>query len=308
MNSSVPSINTTQGSVMSNRTSETVRMTFLILSFLCFGFFIYLVAIILYIFLSNAQVRESARYVLFAHILVNDLLYLSVGFYLLVSYLYLVFIPVPVCYIIVTLASCTFWVTPYNLALMSLERYVAICHPLRHTEICSGHRLTMAIALMWTLGLTPNVADFITFSLSANKRYFSLHVICSRESLTVNPTQNTIRSNVLVITVSLVALIILYTYIKVMLVARKVGSGTSSAIKAGKTVLLHGVQLLLSLMSLITSYIEANVKEYVVLLAISNFLFFMCLPRFLGPLIYGLRDEVFGKHLRKLHSVCIEIR
>uniref|UniRef100_A0A1B8Y4A6 G-protein coupled receptors family 1 profile domain-containing protein n=1 Tax=Xenopus tropicalis TaxID=8364 RepID=A0A1B8Y4A6_XENTR len=292
MNSSVPSINTTQGSVMSNRTSETVRMTFLILSFLCFGFFIYLVAIILYIFLSNAQVRESARYVLFAHILVNDLLYLSVGFYLLV----------------ITLASCTFWVTPYNLALMSLERYVAICHPLRHTEICSGHRLTMAIALMWTLGLTPNVADFITFSLSANKRYFSLHVICSRESLTVNPTQNTIRSNVLVITVSLVALIILYTYIKVMLVARKVGSGTSSAIKAGKTVLLHGVQLLLSLMSLITSYIEANVKEYVVLLAISNFLFFMCLPRFLGPLIYGLRDEVFGKHLRKLHSVCIEIR
>ncbi|OCT96420.1 odorant receptor 131-2 [Xenopus laevis] len=308
MNSTGLPINTTQVSIVNNKTLEIVRMTFLILSYFCFCFFIYFITMILYIFFSNAQIRESARYVLFAHMLINDTLYLIGGLFLLVASLYLAFIPVPVCYVIVTLVSCTFRITPYNLAVMSLERYVAICHPLRHAEFCSGHRSTTAVALIWALGLTPNVVDFITLSLSAEKRFFSLRVICSKETLTVNPTQNTIRSNVLVITLCLVASIIIYTYIKVMLVAHKLGSGTSSAIKAGRTVLLHALQLLLSMMSLISLYIEVNVKEYVVLLAISNFLFFMCLPRFLSPLIYGLRDEVFGKYLRKLYSVHVSIK
>eukprot|EP00079_Xenopus_tropicalis_P013663 XP_002942569.2 PREDICTED: olfactory receptor 2M3-like [Xenopus tropicalis] len=301
MNATSQSNNTTLGSGAGNKTAETVRMAFLCLIVVCFLLFLCLVTVILYVFFTNAQVRESARHVLFTHMLVNDSLYLAAGLCLLVASLYVVSMPVPLCYIVITVVTSTFWVTPYNLAVMSLERYVAICHPLRHAEICSGHRSGAALGAIWALGLTPNIADIIALSRSADKAFYSLRVICTKEILILNITQKSIRSYSLIISLSLVASAIIYTYIKVMLVARKVGSGRSSAIKAGKTVLLHGVQLLLSLMSLISLYTEISLGEYVVLLAISNFLFFTCLPRFLSPLIYGLRDEVLSRYLKRLY-------
>ncbi|OCT96397.1 hypothetical protein XELAEV_18014074mg [Xenopus laevis] len=267
-----------------------------------FCLFLSLVSVILFVFFSIVQVRESARYVLFAHMLINDTLYLSLGLYLMVTSLYFAFIPVPVCYVIVTLVSCTFKITPYNLAVMSLERYVAICHPLRYVEICSGHRSGVTIAGLWALAMAPNVADFISLSLSADRTFYSLHVICTKEILILNITQQHIRSNTLIVSVSLVAIIILYTYVKVMLVAQKFGSGNSSAIKAGKTVLLHAFQLFLSMIALLTPFIVTSNKEYISILPISNFLFFTCLPRFIGPLIYGLRDELLFQCLRKLYS------
>ncbi|KAM4796231.1 odorant receptor 131-2-like [Rhinophrynus dorsalis] len=124
----------------------------------------------------------------------------------------------------------------YNLAVMSLERYISICYPLRHADL------------------------------------------------------------------SLVSLVILYTYIKVMLVARNTDLGTLSASKAGRTVLLHAFQLLLSMGSLMSSFTVPYLNNYVPFISITTFFVFMCLLRLPNPLIYGMRDEVFSKYLRKMFS------
>ncbi|KAM4796234.1 odorant receptor 131-2-like [Rhinophrynus dorsalis] len=289
----------TQVSISSNAATEIVKMVLLVAALLGFCIYLYFMAVILNIFFTTPHVRENARYVLFVHMLINDALHLLISLFLLLAFLYLIRIPAPVCYVTVILATSTFRITPYNLAAMALERYVAICFPLRHVEICTIQKTNVSIALMWVLGLIPNVADFIAMSSSVKNNFFTFNLLCNRIAVTLSPLQDVIMVNVLIVSLILVGLIIFYTYIRVMLVARKIGSGKSSALKAGKTVMLHAFQLLLCMTSSMSAFTQKYPFNYLIYFPLSTFLLFTCLPRFLSPLIYGLRDEVFYKHIRK---------
>ncbi|XP_075449585.1 odorant receptor 131-2-like [Ascaphus truei] len=297
--------NITRVSVDSSKNAETVKTALIILLVLCFCIFLYFLTIILCVYFTTAHIRENTRYVLFVHMLINDTLYLVLGLTLLVAALYKVYLPVSLCYVLVTIVSISFRVTPYNLAVMALERYVAICYPLRHTELCTTQRSHAAIAVIWTVGLIPNVADLIALSSSVETTFFSLNVICSWASLLKAPVQNTMRSITLILSFTLVGLIIVYTYIRIMLVVQKLGSGKSSAFTAGKTVMLHAFQLLLCMTAFTSHFTEPYLKDYFAFLSVTNFLLFTCLPRFLSPLIYGIRDKVFRKYIKKLHSSAI---
>uniref|UniRef100_A0A803KCD6 G-protein coupled receptors family 1 profile domain-containing protein n=1 Tax=Xenopus tropicalis TaxID=8364 RepID=A0A803KCD6_XENTR len=276
-----------------------VKTGLVVLTLLCFMCFLYTVAAILHIFCTSPHLRENARYVLFAHMLINDTTYLASGLFLFLGAIYGLYLPVSFCYFLYTVGTVTFRVTPYNLAVMSLERYVAICYPLRQGQLVTVRKGVAAIAGMWTLGLIPNLADFITFS-----PYFEKFppIICTQGTLTVRPEQSTIRLYTLTLTFALVALVILFTYVKVFLVARSIGSDKSSALKASKTVMLHAFQLLLCMTSLLASLVETYPFNFIKYLPLSSFLLFTCLPRFLCPLIYGLRDEKIRKYVKKMHS------
>ncbi|XP_056415991.1 odorant receptor 131-2-like [Hyla sarda] len=282
-----------------NKPSETAILIISILMFLLFGIFVYFMVIILNIFFTTPQVRETARYILFIHMLLNDVVYLVVAFVLFLSAFSLTFIPVPICYVIVSFSTCSFCITPYNLAVMSLERYTAICHPLRHMELWTVKRATLAIAYMWTVGMIPQLADFFTFCFSGGVFHFS--VLCRWKSLSVSIAQEIIKTLTSILSFSMVGLIIAFTYIKVILVARRMDS-EKFASKAGKTVLLHAFQLLLCMLSFASAFIEATFKSSVINVPSMNFFLLMCIPRFVSPLIYGIRDEVFGKRMRRLFS------
>ncbi|KAM8977715.1 odorant receptor 131-2-like [Pelodytes ibericus] len=294
-------INTTEVITNISKVASIAQMLFMILIILCLGIFLYFFSLILSVYFTTPHVQDNARYVLFAHMLINDALYLTVSTGLFLSAVYIIYLPVPICYIMVTLAASTFRITSYNLAAMSMERYVAICYPLRHFHFCSVQRANMIIIFMWVVGVIPNVADFFAMKSSVHDDFFSLNVICDRKMLAMNTLQNTIRSITFISSFTLVALLIVFTYIKVMLVARKIGSGTSSAFKAGRTVMLHAVQLLLCMTAFISAITETLLKDYFDFLLIFNFLVFTCLPRFLSPIIYGIRDEVFQKCIQKFH-------
>ncbi|XP_056416260.1 odorant receptor 131-2-like [Hyla sarda] len=281
---------------------ESLKVIFFILTFLFFTFFIYFIVVLLTVYFTTPHVQENARYVLFAHMLINDTLYLILGLILSVVYTFLIYIPLPVCYLMITLAATTFKVTPYNLAVMSLERYIAICFPLRHVVFCTTRRSHFVIAVMWFVGLFPHVADFIVLIVSVEKGFFLQGVACRQESLIVIPLQSIIRSFSSIGSLVLVAVVILFTYVRVIIIARKTNSKSSYASKASRTLMLHAIQLLLCLLSLTSSFTESYNGEYVVILMGFNFLLFMCLPRFLSPLIYGIRDEVFNKCIKKIYS------
>ncbi|OCT93365.1 hypothetical protein XELAEV_18016434mg, partial [Xenopus laevis] len=262
------------------------------LTLFCFCCFLYSIVVILRIIYVTPHLRDNARYLLFAHMLVNDTVYLVTGLLLFLGAWYLIYLPVPFCYFTYTVATSTYRVTPYNLAVISF--------PLRHAEFCTVRNTTVAIVVIWTVALIPNLADFITISSSFGKLR---PMVCSQGALSVTPEQNTIRTLTFTINFSLVALIILFTYIKVLLVAGKIGSGKSFAIKASKTVMLHAFQLLLCMTSLLSSITERYPFNTILILTVSTFLLFTCLPRFLSPIIYGLRDEVIRKNVMKLYSV-----
>ncbi|XP_040195527.1 odorant receptor 131-2-like [Rana temporaria] len=279
---------------------QNAKLVFFAFIIFCFCFFIYFILVLLVVYFTTPHVRENARYILFAHMLINDTLYLSLGLFLCLGFGFLLYIPVPICYVLVNFAAATFRITPYNLAIMALERYVAICFPLKHIMLCTARRSYFAIAAMWFVGWLPNVADFIILISSVEVKFFSRNLLCRHQSLLVLPAQNTIQFSTLIGSLILVSLVILFTYIKVMLIARKTGSGKSSASKAGRTLILHGVQLFLCLLSLTSSFSELYQGDFYYFVILINFLMFMCVPRLLSPLIYGIRDSVFSKSIKKM--------
>ncbi|XP_072254722.1 odorant receptor 131-2-like [Pyxicephalus adspersus] len=299
MNSTGLDTNITQKSVVLHQALLITKSVFFALSFFTYGFFLYFISNILAAYFANHHVRENSRYILFAHMLINDTMYLSLGLLLGVAYQFL-YIPIPICCFLVVITTATFLITPYNLAAMSLERYIAICFPLRYPMFCTAKRSYLTIAVMWIVGIIPNLADFAVLIRSVAKEFFLQSVLCKQEELTVNRIQSTIRSFVYISTLVLVALIIFFTYVQVMIIAKKTDSSKSSASKSGKTVMLHAGQLLLSIVSLASIITEAYGGQYMVM---ANFLLFMCVPRLLSPLIYGIRDEVFSKCIRKMYFV-----
>ncbi|XP_075449578.1 odorant receptor 131-2-like [Ascaphus truei] len=306
-NSTALHSNITQVSVDSNKNIESLRMAYLILLVLCFCIFLYFLTIILSVYFTTAHIRENTRYVLFVYMLINDTLYLVLGFFLVVFNIYVINLPVPLCIVLVILSLTSFMATPYYLAVMSLERYVAICYPLRHAQLCTPQRSHAAIAIIWAVGFSPCVADFIALSSSVETKYFSLSGICGRPMLIKTPMQNNMRYITIIFSFTLVGLIIVYTYIRIMLIARKLSSNKSSAFKAGKTVILHAFQLLLCMSAFTSHFTETYLKDYFAFFPITNFLLLMCLPRFLSPFIYGIRDEVLRKYIIKWHSFAITL-
>ncbi|XP_073404500.1 odorant receptor 131-2-like [Dendrobates tinctorius] len=198
------------------------------------------------------------------------------------------------------MTATTTLITPYNLALMSLERYIAVCFPLRHGEICTITRCKVAIMGIWVIGAFPVLIEFIGFCYFVDSSFFSFQLLCIWKYLRVYRFQTIIRFLTFSLSFSSVLLTILYTYIRVMLVARKIGSRKSSASKAAKTVLLHAFQLLLCLCSYSSTFTETLFTNEYMNIAPINFFVFMCLPLYISPFIYGIRDEVIRKSIRKL--------
>lgn len=102
-----------------------------------------------------------------------------------------------------------------------------------------------------------------------------------------------------------VGLTLVITYLKVLCTAQAVsGSNQESARNARNTILLHGVQLLICMLSffsplisviLVTTWPSDRTK-----ILLATFLFTHVLPRLLSPLIYGVRDKKFRSHIRLL--------
>ncbi|XP_040278450.1 odorant receptor 131-2-like [Bufo bufo] len=289
--------------IFSYKVDDVTRTVFLITSLLCFTFFFYFIAIMLKVFFTTPHMQEDPRYLLFVHMLINDTLYIIITNFLVVSYMHSVYFPIILCFIINTLTGCIFLVTPYNLAVMSLERYIAICFPLRHLQFCTPKRAKYAILVVWVIGLSLCLVNFIIAMCLADRTLYSLYVLCDSPMLRISPIIGQIGTFINIFSFSGVALIIVFTYINVMLVARRIGSSGSSALKAGKTVMLHAFQLILCMVAFISTVTEVYVNNYLYILIVTNYILFTCVPRFLSPLIYGVRDKAFRKHIGKYCSI-----
>ncbi|XP_075053742.1 odorant receptor 131-2-like [Mixophyes fleayi] len=303
INSSALQINIIQESFTASKTAEYIRLTLILLTVGGFCFFIYYLTVMLNAFFLTPHLQQNARYVLFTYMLINDTFYLVLAFCMMLAAIYLLYVPVPVCYIFYTAGAMTFRVTPYSLAAMALEQYVAICYPLRHAELCTTQRANAAFTIICSVLMIPYAAELCVM-VSSRTNIFHLYVICRQEMLLVTPIQNIIRSFNLILCFSSVGLVIIFTYVRIMLVALKVNSQSSSASKAGKTVMLHAFQLLLCMASILSTLTEAFSINQKDLFPISSFFAFTCVPRFLSPIIYGIRDEVLRKHFKKSFQKC----
>ncbi len=97
---------------------------------------------------------------------------------------------------------------------------------------------------------------------------------------------------------SVVWVILVFTYCKVLIAARRASADKSSAKKAQSTILLHGAQLLLSMLSYITAVIDKIFAQFLIndrkKVTIPNYFITNLLPGLLTPLIYGVQDQLFA--------------
>ncbi|XP_017553975.1 odorant receptor 131-2-like [Pygocentrus nattereri] len=259
------------------------------------SFFIYVNGVMLFALRSKRVFKESPRYILFAHMLFTDSVHLFFSSMLYCFALVLLKVVTAGCAIIVFVSGTTFFIAPLNLAVMSLERYVAIHFPLRHTEIATRKRTYIAIILIWCIS-SINVMFDVLLGVVMDRNFLTSLVFCTRERLFIKPWQLDVYYGFNTFYLVSVTLIIIFTYISIMITARSVSSNKDSAKKAYRTVLLHFIQLCLCLTAFLYSTIEraaAMLGSTTLFLDLRylSYLFILVLPRCLSPLIYGLRDE-----------------
>ncbi|XP_058270807.1 odorant receptor 131-2-like [Hemibagrus wyckioides] len=260
-------------------------------------FFVYVNGIMLFALGSKSVFHETPRYILFAHMLFNDSFLLMVTTIMYSMSLALATVARAFCSLLVFISSCTFQNAPLTLALMSLERYVAICFPLRHCTIATQKSTGIGLVIIWFVS-SLNIVTDIMFDLVTDTSHLLKITFCTREKLFVAKWQaDKTQGFDLLIFVS-VTVIILFTYVSIMITARSISSNKESATKAHKTVLLHLIQLGLCLTSFLFGIIERALymlsgsnSSLFIHLRYLNFLIVLILPRCLSPLIYGLRDD-----------------
>ncbi|XP_048842149.1 odorant receptor 131-2-like isoform X1 [Brienomyrus brachyistius] len=263
-------------------------------------FFISLNLIMFVAMWSKSSFRETSRYLLFSQMLLSDSIHLGFTTLLYSCSMANINLIKVLCSMIVLVSGTTFRISPLTLAVMCLERYVAICFPLRHTDIATPGRTNIAIAVVWFLGSVNYVINIIF--LAATDTYFLTKTIyCTQERLFLAKWQFDVFQSFNGVFFVAVGITVIGTYTGIMMAAQSI-----KAKKASRTVLLHLVQLVLCLSSFLFSSIERALSTISSALFIHlrtlNFFLLVLLPRCLSPLIYGLRDEgvrpLFLRYLR----------
>ncbi|XP_029906472.1 odorant receptor 131-2-like isoform X1 [Myripristis murdjan] len=263
------------------------------------GFFVH-------IYFKSQVFQRDPRYVLYIHLVINDIIMLTACVMLHIL-TYSVPLGFGTCHVLLLIGIITNKNSPLNLAGMAIERYISVCRPLHHTQICTVRRTYALIGLIWAISSISALTDVFIVLVKRPMLVFSKGVICHSTSLYNTPENKAHRVVVQVVTLSFVFLTVIITYLKVFFAARVASTATKdSARKVRSTILLHGVQLLICMLSYVAPFFN--------LLAIhlpasrnniyfSSFLVTNVLPRLLSPLIYGVRDQRFSSHI-KLYFSC----
>ncbi|XP_029302373.1 odorant receptor 131-2-like [Cottoperca gobio] len=259
-------------------------------------------------FFSKDFFYTTMRYILFSITLLSDCLFLLITNILLILSYFRINIQMWLCLITYIFLSLYTFVTPVTLTVMTLERCVAICMPLRHGELCSTRNSLHCVLIIYSLSSVPCIVVLSSFFASATHIFYTQGRICSVEIFIIHKWQGHLRSAINQFYFLLMIIVIVFSYVKIMNVA-KAASGRKKNVtwKGLRTVILHAFQLLLCLISLWCPLIEAAVLQINLKLFIDvryfNYITFILAPRCLSPLIYGLRDERFF-HALKYYALC----
>ncbi|XP_048842148.1 odorant receptor 131-2-like [Brienomyrus brachyistius] len=272
------------------------------------GIFLYINGLMIFTFFMKEAFRTDTRYILFAHMLFVDSSLLVVTSLVALLTYYRVTIPYEACIVLNLVMMWLEFSTPLTLVAMCLERYVAVCKPLRHAAIFTPRIRVVGLLLIWELGCVPALVILLSFAALVSVKQLTMRVLCSLDALIVIEWQKYLQIAVFKFYFLLMSMVIAFTYVKVAAAARSAsGKNSKSSAKGTRTVALHAIQLLLCLIQLLTPFVDMALLKISVVIYIYirfvNFIMFVIAPRCLSSLIYGLRDQNFFQAL-KHYAVC----
>ncbi|KAF7651898.1 hypothetical protein LDENG_00104080 [Lucifuga dentata] len=198
-----------------------------------------------------------------------------------------IFLTYPVCGVLVMLTNLTTEISPCTLVVMSLERYITVCFPMRHAAIITVRNTGVAIITIWAFNIL-NVLTQVVLMLKfpfGDLESLQMSGGCSKSNMMFYPiSYHYDRGFAGFLFVSATVIIIL-SYVD-----------KASARKARNTLLLQMVQLGLSLSSTMFNIFLKALSKVLNRLVFSYmrsvlYVFMFMFPRCLSGLIYGLRDQ-----------------
>ncbi|XP_041863722.1 odorant receptor 131-2-like [Melanotaenia boesemani] len=260
--------------------------------------FLFINGTMLFTLRSKAVFCDTSRYVLLFNLLFADTAQMALSQVLYIIAACGITLTYPVCGTLNFLASLTTVISPLTLVLMSLERYVAVCFPLRHTSIITIRNTAVVVAVVWafsSLNILTRVFLLLKFPFEGMPS-LQMNVFCSEMAMVLDYVSDQyVKAFTCFVFVS-AGLVVISTYVSVMMAARSASADKALARKARNTLLLHVVQLGLTLSSTIYSPLLialSRILTRIVFVRIQNVLY-VCVfifPRCLSSLIYGLRDQ-----------------
>uniref|UniRef100_A0A669CZX6 Olfactory receptor n=1 Tax=Oreochromis niloticus TaxID=8128 RepID=A0A669CZX6_ORENI len=307
-----------------NSTNSTKVLYFTLTAYFDTGLFKYLyfiIALSLYAFIVGSNVLlivvicvnrslHEPMYMFLCSLFVNEL-YGSTGLFpfLLLQILSDVHtVSAPLCFLQVFCVFTYAGVGLLNLAVMSYDRYLAICYPLQYRTLMTMWKVAFLIAVTW---LPRFLVVVIITSLSASLQLCGNiinKVYCDNQSivkLACSDTTVTNISGVIVsaLTIFVPVILIFYSYMRILKVCFSGSKQTRQ--KAVSTCTPHLVSLLNfsfgSFLEVLQSRFNNNNVPNMLKIFLSLY-FLACQPLF-NPVLYGLKMSSIRKSLRKTQCI-----
>ncbi|XP_058488221.1 odorant receptor 131-2-like [Solea solea] len=259
----------------------------------------YVNSTLVHTFIKHQVFNMNPRYILYIHLVINDIILLTL-FTLIQVVSYIVWtLNVSLCMTLVLAAVFATINNPLTLAFMAVECYVAICFPLRHTQICTVKKTYAVIGVIWMLSSFYVLPDLFIALATESVEFFHSRLVCRTDYVFRNPGRNERRKIFNIVFLIGVWLTLFYTYFRILVTAQ---AAATDAKKARNTVLLHGFQLLLCMLTyayyLMIEGLLFLFPNGIMVIRFAVSIFIHILPRLISPVVYGLRDKTFRKYLK----------
>ncbi|XP_037534315.1 olfactory receptor 10A3-like [Nematolebias whitei] len=242
----------------------------------------------------NRSLHEP-MYMFLCSLFVNEL-YGSTGLFpfLLVQILSNIhIIAAPFCFLQIYCIHTYGTVEFYILAVMSYDRYFAICHPLQYNTLMTVKKVTVFIAVSWLAALLGFLSTMLLgFSLQLCGNIIN-KVYCDNYSIVKLACSDTTVNNVYglvgtVVCTFIPVILILYTYIRILKVCFSGSEQTRQ--KAVNTCTPHLASLLNYFCGVCFEILQSrfNVSNIPIIVRIVLSLYFLMCQPLINPLIYGL--------------------
>ncbi|XP_062288566.1 odorant receptor 131-2-like [Scomber scombrus] len=275
--------------------------------------FLFINVTMLFTLRSKSVFCETSRYILLYNLLFADTAQLVVSQLLYIIAFCRMKLTYPVCGVLTLFAVLANEISPLTLVLMSLERYVAVCYPLRHATIITTRNTAVSIIAVWafsSLNVLTRVFLLLEFPFE-DLESLQMKDFCSNIAMSIGPMSVNYDNAYTCFLFVSAAVAITSSYVGVMIAARSASTDKASAHKARNTLLLHLVQLCLSLSSTIYTPMLIALSKSVarlVFVRVQN-VFYVCIfifPRCLSSLIYGIRDKTIRPIL--VYHLCCRLK
>ncbi|XP_036924865.1 olfactory receptor 9A4 [Sturnira hondurensis] len=197
------------------------------------------------------------------------------------------------------------------LGVMAVDRYVAVCNPLRYNIIMNSHTCNWVVSVSWVFGFLCEIWPvYATFQLTYCKSNVLDHFYCDRGQLLKLSCDNTVVTEfvlflmaVFIIIGSLAPTVVSYTYIISTILKIPSASGRR---KAFSTCASHFTFVVLGYGSCLFLYVKPKQTQAAEYNKIVSLLIFVVTP-FLNPFIFTLRNDKFKEAFRDTMKLCCQL-